>query len=266
MSSPEMKSAVLETRAVISVAGEDRVAFLQGLVTNDVAVDHAVYAFVLTPHGRFMFDLIIHPCDDRFLIDCEAERKEDLIKTLSIYKLRSKVSIQDVSTEFLVYARWGDGAIGDPRLPQLGERSITKSIPANTATEADYRLHRLALGVGEGSHEFKVGEDLLAEINADQLKGVSWTKGCYMGQELTARMKYRGLAKKQLVPIAGNDLGLGATIVCDGEEIGHVRAAEKNVGLAMVRRAALEKRAEATFTSKGQNVTLYMPNWLAIEA
>src|SRR4051812_24603823 len=228
------KIAALSERAVLAVAGEDRVAFLQGLVSNDVAEarpGHAVWAALLTPQGKWLADFFIHSDGERLLLDCERAQLAMIQQRLSRYRLRSRVALGESGLS--VFAVW-DGepapvglAAPDPRLPEAGWRVLTADpIPAN-ATEADWDQHRLSLGLPDGSRDLEAEKSILLEAGFDELNGVSWTKGCYMGQELTARTRYRGLVKRRLVPVRidGAVPPPGSPVLLDGREVGTMRSA-----------------------------------------
>jgi tRNA-modifying protein YgfZ len=198
--------AKLDNRSAIHVTGDDRSSFLQGLISNDISLctpEKPIYAALLTPQGKFLYDLFIYENDGVFLIDCEAARSNDLISILHKHKLRAKVNI-DSAPDYNVYAMWdGEVAPGwftDPRLSFLGFRSIQKKTQTNANFNA-YDKHRLTHGVPDGSRDMEIEKSTLLECNMDRLNAISWTKGCYMGQELTARMHYRGIVKKRLYPV-----------------------------------------------------------------
>ncbi|HJS85285.1 MAG TPA: folate-binding protein, partial [Acetobacteraceae bacterium] len=190
--------AFLPARAVLAIAGADRVAFLQGLVSNDVAAaapGRAIWAALLTPQGKWLADFFILTDGQRLLLDVEAGQAAMIAQRLSRYRLRSAVTIAPAALS--VHAAW-DGAppvaeaiaAPDPRLPDAGWRLLAPApLPAN-ASERDYDLHRLALGLPDGSRDLEAEKTVLLEAGFDELHGVSWDKGCYMGQELTARTKY----------------------------------------------------------------------------
>jgi folate-binding protein YgfZ len=258
-------SCLLANRGVLRLSGQDRRAFLQGLVSNDVSAcvpGHAVYAALLTPQGKFLHDLFIVDTGDEFLIDCEAARAEDLLKRLAAYKLRAKVTLADAQDEYDVWAMRGQGsgfgvqgAFVDARLPELGMRAILRkgdSITLNPDPRSQnfdaYDRHRLKLGVTDGSRDMIVEKSTLADGNFDFLNGISWSKGCYLGQELTARMHYRGLVKKRMFPVTieGGAPAFGTVITFNGEDIGDMRSSCDNLGLALLN---IEK-AEAAMREK----------------
>jgi tRNA-modifying protein YgfZ len=206
-----MANERLFSRAVVRVAptepGEDAAQFLQGLVTNDVTGSLPVYAGLLTPQGKTLFDFIVWPgADGALLLDCEADAADDLVKRLSLYRLRRKLDIAvDPSLGVFWQAEVGDGGAPDPRLAALGQRWIAVVSDEDQPVDEAWRKHRLALGVPEGRAE--LGDVLWLETNAEALNGVSFSKGCYVGQENTARMNWRQKVNRRLlvVPLARSD-------------------------------------------------------------
>jgi folate-binding protein YgfZ len=292
-------SCQLAHRGIIRIGGEDRRAFLQGLISNDINLcvpGKAIYAALLTPQGKFLHDMFVIDNGDHFLADCESARADDLLKRLGTYKLRAKVMLENATQEFDVWAGWnnkinigdkdggvppplrgrlGGGAISnpnialdgtpppltpparggesdradgtidslsftDPRLPALGARMIVQKgeAPENyrRADLTAYDKHRLALGVPDGSRDMIVEKSTLLEGNFDLLNGISWSKGCYMGQELTARMHYRALVKKRMFPvkISGAAPAFGSIIRLNDEDIGDMRSSCSDIGLALL--------------------------------
>jgi tRNA-modifying protein YgfZ len=242
----------LPDRGVIEVAGEDRVAFLQGLVSNDVtrvAPGNAVWAALLTPQGKWTADFFILAGDGRLLLDCVRAEAPELVTRLNRYRLRSKAIVRDASAEFAVYVAWegapdlpaGAIAAPDPRLSQAGWRILaTAPLPAN-ATQAEWDAHRLALGLPEAA-DLEAEKTVLLEAGFDELNGISWSKGCYMGQELTARTRYRGLVRRRLLPVAieGPLPTPGTPVLRDGQEVGTMRSGRGTAGLATLRLEALD--------------------------
>ena len=207
-----MTERCLASRAVVQLSpresDEDVIGFLQGLLTNDVRLATAeapIYAALLSAQGKTMFDLLVWAGEfahgPGLLLDCEADVAEDLVKRLSLYRLRRKIDIAVMADAWIGWCPPADetDAGNDPRLPGLGHRSLRLSgRPAETADQ-DYLAHRLALGVPEGRHE--LGDVLWLETNAVELNGVSFTKGCYIGQENTARMNWRQKVNRRLVVV-----------------------------------------------------------------
>lgn len=188
-------ATMLADRALLRLSGEDVPGFLQGLVTNDVAGTLPVWTALLTPQGKALFDFIVWADGDDLLIDCEAAGADALAKRLTMYRLRRSITIARDET---LAVHWSpDRAVGvpDPRLPELGRRWL--GAPGAPAT--GWLAHRLSLGVAEGAAELGNGETLWLECNARELNGVSFAKGCYVGQENTARMNYRSKVNRRLV-------------------------------------------------------------------
>ena len=206
-----MPATRLFDRAIVRVTpnaeGEDVAAFLQGLVTNDVTGELPVWAALLSPQGKALFDFLIWPSDDGLLLDCEASVADALVKRLSLYRLRRAIRIS-VDPELAVHWRpAGGNGSPDPRLPALGERWLAPADVVVEGADAAWRAHRLALGVTEGQAELGHDSTLWLECNAAELNGVSFSKGCYVGQENTARMNWRQKINRRLVviPLAQSD-------------------------------------------------------------
>ena len=192
-----MAATTLTDRAVIRLSGDEVRGFLQGLVTSDVEGGLPVWAGLLTPQGKCLFDFLVWPSDndsgDDLLLDCEAEAADDLIKRLSIYRLRRAITIERDAAISVHWSPDGQDGVADPRLPELGRRWLS---PAADAASG-WLEHRLRLGVCEGRAE--LGDILWLECNAAELNGVSFTKGCFVGQENTARMNWRAKVNRRLV-------------------------------------------------------------------
>ncbi len=196
-----MTATTLPDRAVIRLSGEDVRGFLQGLVTNDVAGPLPVWAGLLTPQGKTLFDFLVWNEDDDLLIDCEAEQAETLARRLSMYRLRRPIVI-DVDPDLAVHwSAAGDEGVPDPRNPALGRRWIG---PPGEETWG-WHAHRLGLGVVEGLAELGSDRTLWLECNAREQNGVSFTKGCYVGQENTARMHHRDKVNRALSVVPADD-------------------------------------------------------------
>ena len=246
--------AYLPARGVIEVAGGDRVGFLQGLVSNDVeqaAPGRAVWAALLTPQGKWLADFFILSDGERLLLDCERGQAGTLLQKLARFRLRAKIALADRSTDLAVHAAWDGGpetapgtiAAPDPRLPEAGWRSLAPTPLPGTATEADWDSHRLALGLPDGSRDLEAEKSVLLEAGFDELNGISWSKGCYLGQELTARTKYRGLVKRHLVPVdvEGELPAPGTPVLAAGREVGAMRSGLGSRGLALLRLDAVSE-------------------------
>jgi len=291
--------ARLENRGLLAVGGGDARTFLQGLVSNDVnrvAAGRAVYAAFLTAQGRYLHDFFISEAAGGLLLECEAARAADLERRLKLYRLRSRVAIEDRSAAFAVFAVFGDGAAEafslpdeagraaplaggvayvDPRLAAAGARVV---LPAGSgaplaeagcapAPFAAFDAHRIALGLADGSRDLVPEKTLLLEAGFDELNGVDWQKGCYLGQELTARTKYRGLVKRRLVPVVidGPAPAAGTPITKDGREVGEMRSTVAGMGLAFLRLEALaEPLTEGPLTAGDARLVPKKPAWAAL--
>jgi folate-binding protein YgfZ len=272
----------LAERGLLRIAGDDARAFLQGLVSNDVrrvSPDRAIWAAFLTPQGRYLHDFFLCELDRALILEGEATRLSDLKRRLSIYKLRSRVTIEEIDQPMAVWALIGDGAaaaIGvrpeepgaamafgggavfvDPRSAAAGLRAILPSdqgpaVLARCGFEVghitDYDSLRIRLGLPDGSRDMLVEKSLLLECGFDQLNGIDWEKGCYLGQELTARMRYRGLVKRRLLPVSveGPLPPPGTPILLDGKDVGEVRSGVDGMALALLRLEAIQAVAAGT--------------------
>ncbi|GAA4222989.1 folate-binding protein YgfZ [Sphingomonas endophytica] len=196
-------ATMLADRALLRLSGEDVRGFLQGLLTNDVAGALPVWSGLLTPQGKALFDMIVWANGEDILLDVEREQRDAIARRLTMYRLRRAITI---APEDGLAVHWGRDAVGqtqDPRLPALGARWLAPPAPAATGWHA----HRLSLGIAEGVADLGSGETLWLEANARELHGVSFTKGCYVGQENTARMHHRDKVRRRLVvaPIDESD-------------------------------------------------------------
>ena len=246
--------AFLNDRAVVHVGGADAGAFLQGLITNDMALldkQPAIYAGLLSPQGKMLFDFVICKSDGGFLLATARAAEADLVKRLAMYKLRAKVEIVASSAQ-----AWPDGA-ADPRLPGL-EREVV-----------DSDAHRISLGVPEPPKDYAFGELFPHEAMFDQLGGVSFTKGCYVGQEIVARMQHRGTARSRFL-IADADAPLppvGTPVLAGDRPLGQMGSHAGNQGLVLVRldRLADAYAAKAPVTTDGIAISLTKPAYVTFE-
>ena len=263
-------STSLPDRTVISVTGTDAKAFLQGLVTNDVLAlrpDRPLYAALLTPQGKILFDFLLFEKDSEVLIDCWKPSTDALLRRLTMYRLRAKAEIefrQDLSVHWSRETNL-DGS-PDPRLPELGWRTIGK--PASDIDNA-YLIHRLSLGVPEGGD---FGSDRMFALDADleELHGVSFAKGCYVGQELTARMKHRGTARKRLLHLVsrdGRDLSPVGTEIRAGEiSLGEITAAYGAQGFGLIRLDRLRDTQILPAMAGETAIRISIPGWIDLKA
>ncbi|MEC9264659.1 MAG: folate-binding protein [Pseudomonadota bacterium] len=282
-------------RGVISLSGNDRVSFLQGLVSNDVTLAESgrpVWSALLSPQGKYRHDFFILKDGDRLLLDCEGgDRMMDLGQTLRRYVLRADAKL-DIERAWSVFAFWDmdPAAIGlseseakvpfagglayiDPRLPAMGVRVLAPAVTARAALTAlgaeeasrsEWDAHRIPLGVPDGARDMQPDKALLLENGFAELHGVDWKKGCYMGQELTARTKYRGLVKKRLMPVRidGTAPEEGTQVLADGKDAGTLYSVAGSVGLALLRVDPVKRKAP--LMASGARLEPAMPDWLTL--
>lgn len=280
----ETNTALLADRGVVSVTGEDARKLLQGIITNDMGLldsQPAIYAGLLSPQGKILFDFFVVNGDSGFRLDVARDKAGELAKRLNIYKLRAAVEITDASDTYAVFAEWNPlhsgpkppastlAAYPDPRLPALGLRSIrareATASELSWVSAEDYHVQRIDLGVPEGGKDFVYGDTFVHEALMDQLHGVSFTKGCYVGQEIVSRMEHRGTARKRVVPVVA-EIALPATgteIRAGDAVIGSLGSTAGNRGLAMIRldRAAELQAKGAPLTAGNVPVRIELPRW-----
>lgn len=195
-----MAATTLQDRILLRVSGEDVREFLQGLVTSDVfalAADSPLWTGLLTPQGKALFDFVLWADGEDVLIDCEEQAADELARRLTLYRLRRKIVVARDEALAVHWSASGGEGVPDPRLPELGRRWLAPRAGA----AAGWLEHRLRLGVSEGRAELGSDKTLWLECNAAELNGVSFTKGCYVGQENTARMNYRSKVNRRLVVV-----------------------------------------------------------------
>ena len=256
---------MLPHRAVIRVSGQDARHFLHNLVTADVEVlspGQATYAALLTPQGKMLFDFFVLREGDDYLIDCAASQQPDLLKRLGLYKLRAKVEISvpdDLAVGVSPTEPVAERRYIDPRCPALGWRSMTTPQAANAE---GYDEARIALGLADTDAGLGSGEFFPHEANLDQLGGVSFKKGCYVGQEVVSRMEHRGTARNRILPVDldGDAPARGAEIRSGDKQIGSLLSSAGSTALALIR---LDRLADATepLLSGDVRVTVLKPRW-----
>ncbi|WP_395017261.1 YgfZ/GcvT domain-containing protein [Dongia sp.] len=288
-------------RSPVAVEGEDRQTFLQGLISNDtqrVSQTQAIFSAFLTAQGKFLHDFSVAEVEGRYLLDPETERRADLIKRLSMYRLRSKVKVVDAAADWAVVVFAGPGALArlglaptaglakplsggvvfvDPRLPALGARAFLPRAEAEaTARNAGFSAApietfeqlRVALGVPSGSRDLIPDKGILLENGFEELHAIDWDKGCYMGQELTARTRYRGLVRKRLLPveISGAAPAPGTALMLGGVEAGELRSLgpDGKSGLAMVRLEHLDRARAEGLTAGEATLRPSVPDWMRL--
>jgi len=242
---------MLPDRGVLAVSGLDRRPFLQGLVSNDVekvGPTAARYAAFLTPQGKYLHDFMMIEVGESLWLDAEAARLGDLKKRLSIYRLRAKAAL-DEKSDIAVAAVFGAGA------------AVTFGLPSAPGAARPF-----GDGIPDGSRDLVLEKSILLESGFDELNGVDWEKGCYIGQELTARTKYRGLIKKRLMPvqIEGPAPSSGTIITADGREVGEMRSSRDGMGLALLRIEPII--ADKGLTAGEAAITPMRPDWMHFES
>lgn len=283
-----MQVALLPDRGVVKVAGDDARGFLNGLVTNDiakVAPGKPRFAALLTPQGKIIVDFIVAEAPGNngggFFLDCPRALASALVEKLNFYKLRAKVICEDLSNVLGVMAIWDGTAESeyglsypDPRLPVLGSRIM---LPPHLAEEAAadlggmlagadaYEAHRIALGVPRGGLDFIYGDTFSHEADMDQLNGVDFGKGCYIGQEVVSRVEHRASARSRVVPIVYDEFApsSGLPVMAGDRQIGTLGSTAKGHGLALVRldRIGDALAAGATIEAGGIAIRAVKPAW-----
>ncbi|MCG8508036.1 MAG: folate-binding protein [Rhodospirillales bacterium] len=293
----DLRLAALQNRGLIRISGEDAREFLQGVISNDIgklSPERAIYAAFLTAQGKFLHDFFVFEMAGDIWLDCEGERAADLAKRLSIYRLRSQVVIEAVADTYTVAALFGDRAVQaagltdqagtagafengiafvDPRLAEAGVRLVLPVSEVEAAIEhtgaaqagfEDYDSHRIALGLPDGSRDMVVEKTILLEAGFDELNGIDWDKGCFLGQELTARTKYRGLVKRRLAPVTidGRTPEPGTPIMAGEKEAGEIRSSTGDWAMALLRLEHLRTGTE--LSANGEKISLRIPGWMVL--
>ncbi|MDP2410846.1 MAG: folate-binding protein [Pseudolabrys sp.] len=284
-----MQAALLADRGVVKVEGADARAFLNGLASNDmtaVAPAQPRFAALLTPQGKIVADFIVaeNPAADGggFFLDCPQALAPMLVEKLNFYKLRAKVAVADLSGTLAVMAVWGgiqaESDFGlsypDPRLPALGWRVMVppeQAVEAAAALGADltgaeaYDAHRIALGIPRGGHDFAYGDAFPHEADMDQLAGVDFHKGCYVGQEVVSRVEHRGTARSRVVPVAYDDHApmTGLPVLAGDKQVGTFGSAANGRGLALLRldRVGDAMASGTPLTAGGIALRVVKPGW-----
>ena len=283
-----MQAALLPDRGVVKVAGDDARRFLHGLVTADVnalAPGQSRFAALLTPQGKIIADFIMAEAEagdgGGLFLDCPRALAPALAERLNFYRLRAKVSIEDLSAKLGVLAAWdgtGTTACGlvypDPRLPALGLRCIlppdiakdaASELGAKLVESSAYETHRIGLGIPRGGLDFSYGDAFPHETDMDQLGGVDFAKGCYIGQEVVSRVEHRGSARTRIVPIAYDGFAPepGTPVMAGDKQLGALGSTAAGRGLAMLRldRVGEAQAAGLPLTAGGMAIRPVKPSW-----
>ncbi len=283
------KAVGLPNRGVLRVAGDDARSFLDGLVTNSLErakPDIACHAALLTPQGKIIADFFITEADAEdgggFYCDVPVVSIDDLVRRLTLYKLRAKVTIADMSADLRVVALWGGAPVTDlamsfldPRLPAMGQRVIVHTSQVDNLIEAaeatlveleEYHDRRARLGLGEPLFDYALNDTFPHEINMDQLNGIDFKKGCYVGQEVVSRMQHRGTARTRLVQLRYEDhisIAEGAPVIAGEKTLGVTGSCCAGTGLAMLRldRVADALAANLPIHAGGVPAAVIKPAW-----
>jgi tRNA-modifying protein YgfZ len=283
-----MKAALLPDRGVVKIAGDDARKFLNGLITSDIAkVDpaHAAFAALLTPQGKIIADFILaeaEPADGGgFFLDCPRALAPMLVQRLNFYKLRAKVIIEDLSEMLGMMAIWdctGTSEYGlcytDPRLPELGSRCMlpphlvveaAAELGAELVEASTYEAHRIALAIPRGGLDFIYGDAFPHETDMDQLGGVDFAKGCFVGQEVVSRIEHRGTARTRMVAVSFDSFApeAGTPVSAGQKSVGTLGSTAQGRGLAMLRldRVADALAAGERLTAGGVELRAAKPAW-----
>ncbi len=262
-------AGILPNRVLFHVEGPDAGHFLHNLVTADIeglTPGQAAYTALLTPQGKILHDFFVLNTGERYLIDCAASQRAELVKRLGFYKLRAKVTVSPSEDEVAVAMERPSSplAFADPRCAALGWRF---AVPAGSLPDnLDYEAARIEIGLGDSGADIGSGELFPHEANLDQLGGVSFKKGCYVGQEVVSRMEHRGTARSRILPVAldGEGPAKGAEIRSGEKLVGTLLSASGGAALALIR---LDRLADATAPLLTDGVTVHVlkPRWASYD-
>jgi tRNA-modifying protein YgfZ len=266
MNAKSFPPQILSDRAVVRVAGDGALAFLHNLLTADLVVAKPAYGALLSPQGKILHDVFVVPNGGLIWIDVAAVQAADLLKRLIMYRLRAKLDIAIDAGKAVAVAT--DRALGaasypDPRLAELGQRAIVDvgTLPSGN----DNTAHRIANGIADSGADIGSGEMFVHEANLDQLHGVSFSKGCYVGQEVVARSHHRSTARNRILPVQfPSDVAHGAEIVSGEKRIGTMLSSVDGMGLALLR---LDRLADVTHPLLAGDVQISVrrPDWATFE-
>ena len=266
------ETATLPDRIVIRLSGDDRRSFLQGLITQDIELlspNQAIFTALLTPQGKILFDFFVIEHGDEFLIDCDVGAAAALTKRLTLYKLRAKIAIEIVegcSVAASENKAEPAGAITfrDPRLDALGWRAITAG--KTSGSDMNYEQRRINLGVTEFGKDFVSDDIFLLDVNYDALSAVSYKKGCFVGQEVTSRMKRKGEARKRtlIAEFDGPPPAKGAAVTAGESTLGEVLSGVDGCALALIRLDRWEKTKASGLAPacEGRALQLLVPDYM----
>lgn len=286
----------LDHRQILKISGEDTIAFLQGLICNDAQLltqQKPIYTAFLTPQGKFLEDLLITPFQSDIWMDSFKESFDNFKKKITLYKLRQKITLQSINSH-QIYAIWGEnwslpfkfqdtqdiieireGVIfKDPRLNKLGGRAYLENdsfLKQHSFMEKpliEYDEHRMKLGIPDGARDMQPEKAILLENGFDDMGAIDWEKGCYLGQELTARTKYRGLVRKRLLPFSYNGTRplIGDVVHLQENIAGEIKSVSTTIGLGLFRLEYLRDliNKNGVIKTSGAIIHPYVPKWMNI--
>jgi hypothetical protein len=249
---------LLSRRVVISILGADSANFLQGLISNDIAKasDGLMYAFFLNPQGRFLADFFILKTETGYLIDIPLENADAIIAKLKMYKLRCDVAIEDLRSKMVVCVSKTEG-LADPRSAALWRRGFYNASSDILQDLLEYEAQRISLLIADGGQDFIYDKSFPLEFRGEELNGVDFRKGCYVGQEVVARIKNKSVLRKRIYKVRGIALpAKGAELICDGKNIGVMLGSAENVGLALLNIELVDSGLTMLQTNDGNIVEL----------
>ena len=258
----------LTNRTIIEMQGSNREVFLQGLITQDIKLlemQPIIYSLMLSPQGKFQFDFFVIQTGNLWLIDIDTSRSQTFLQRLQLFKLRSDISV-GINTEWQVGVSSlpleTENCFLDPRLKNLGYRFYGKKTAFDKVSDL-YQARCLSLGVPDGALDMIVDKSIPLEWGMDELNAIAWNKGCYMGQELTARSRYVGQIRKRAFPITFKIPGeyiVGEKLCVDGLDVGELRATNGALGIALLKLEALQSE----ITINGHLIEVHKPGWMIL--
>ena len=268
-------------RGIIAIGGQDRKSFLQGLITNDVFKAPCLYAAMLSPQGKFQHDFFVFDIGNILYITPEKDRLPALLQRLAMYKLRSDVTLADVTDQWTLVSgkeEQLDIWFPDPRHPDMGHIGLAPTDQSIQTTWTDYPMLLMSLGIPDGQRDIKIDKGIILENNLDELHAIDWQKGCYMGQELISRTKHVGQIRKRLLPvrIEGSIPSLDTDIMFEGEKslekAGEMRGVDckldPTIGLALLRLEYVQNSLATDQPMQGEGGALLhpqVPGWLQVD-
>ncbi|SFK11157.1 hypothetical protein SAMN04488518_102197 [Pseudovibrio ascidiaceicola] len=265
---------ILTSRRLVKVFGEDAKEFLQNLVSCDISEIDAIsssFGALLTPQGKILWDFIVFADESTggFLIDVSTDELDAFAKRLGFYKLRAKVTVEPADETMHVIAEWGDDLPADkprdPRHADMGVRYIGSGSVEETASQADYHAHRIQLGIPQSGLDFQLADVFPHDTDMDNLNGVAFSKGCFIGQEVVSRMKHRGTARKRIIKVSADSAlpAAGSDVLAGEKSVGTLGSSQGNNGLALLRLDRVKTAMDAgmILTSEGVTLTPSIQEW-----